>query len=147
MFADPETIHNAVLDTLRNGIDDDYNWFAYPMQNPPIPAISVWPAEGTYIAYFGTFGPNGLADMMVRIRADVGAIDNENVARQMWRLHATGEAAKSSVVEAINRDPTLGGVVQECKILTSEWPIDDSETSGVSWWPAVIIFKKDGAAA
>lgn len=147
MYVSPEQIHRALSDQLENSLEADYNHYPYPEQHPAIPAISIWPGDADYIAYYGTMGPDGTADMMLRIRADVGAIDSENIAIQMWELHAVGELARSSIVDAVNADPTLGGLVQNAKVLTSAWPIDDSETSGVAWWPVVIIFKKDGAAA
>lgn len=144
----PEEIMSALAAQIDAGIEDDYNVYWFPLQNPPLPAITIWPGADTFVDYYTTMGPDGLADMMLRVRADVGAIDSENVALQMTRLHATGRNARSSIMEAVNRDPTLGGVVEHAKVLTSEWPIDDGETSsGIAWWPTRIIFKKDGAAA
>lgn len=138
---DLEQIHRALAGQISEHIDRDTNVSAFPDGSTVFPSITVEP-YGQYLDYFGTFGPNGNADMMVRLRIELMAGDLESVCIKMCDYLSVGTGNTSSVVDAIMFDRTLAGFVEDCVALTVEWSADDLTTAFI---PVGIILKKQNA--
>jgi hypothetical protein len=89
------------------------NGYGHPPDSPELNAILVFPRpfdDGQYVTHHGTFG-NGLCEIGLRVEIRVGG-PNEDAARRMDAY--LGSGAVTSVIDAIETSPTIGGLVQDC---------------------------------
>lgn len=135
-------IHRALADQLRTNIARDTATNPFPIGTTTYPCITVYPAAGTYIDYWKTFGPNGNADLMVRLKLEVDS-DNESMFIKIADYLSVGTGFTSSIIDAIHADRTLGGTVEDALVLTAEW--DAENDPSVAWLPVSIILKKQNA--
>lgn len=150
MALDPDAIHRALASQLAANIAKDWNFAPWPFAGEPAPCVEVWPDEGEngrYIDYFSTFGGNGVATLYVRLRVEVSAANAETVFKRMTDVLASGTGETSSIADAVNTDPTLGGVVRSATVLGCEWPANEGDLATVAWVPVRIVTNKSGAAA
>ena len=138
MAANLEAIHRALADQLRANISRDIDTNPFDINPPTFPAITVL-TDSPYIDYWDTFGPNGKAVMKLRLRLDVEG-DPESMAIQICAYLSIGTGNTSSIADAVHLDKTLGGLVEQCIVLSAEFP-NDSEP-GVAWVPVQIILGK-----
>ena len=143
MACDPYAIHVALADQIRDYITADVNVYAWPMRTPDYPSVSVWPGP-EYIAYIGTFGANGIADMMLELVIEHSAADDESEFKWIADLLAAGTGFSASLADAVMSDRTLGGVVDDAVVLTAEWSADP-QSAIVARLPVQIILSKSGA--
>lgn len=146
MSVDLEAIHRALAAQIRANVAEDTNVYPFPMAGRMPPCITVYPAAGTYLDYWKTFGPNGDADMMVRLKVEVDAAEGESSGIKMCRYLGVGVGNTSSVIDAVMADRTLGGTVDSAVILTAEWADPDTDP-GVAWFDVSIILSKQNAEA
>lgn len=107
-------IRNAVADRIRaSGIDSTVNVFAYPPDNPPLPAVLVMPSSDTYIEYHNTNGPVRLQTvrLVARVIVPVGG-SMESAQEALDGLLSSGASEGVSIADAITgNDFTLNGTV------------------------------------
>lgn len=144
MAADLDAIHRALAAQVADYITDDWNVAPWPFSGEPLDLIEVWPGDD-YINYWSTFGPNGKADLMVRLRLQIAAGDAETAFKKITRALSVGTGHGTSLVDAVMSDPTLGGTVANAIALTGEWPVDEATLSTVAWLPVSIVLTKSGA--
>lgn len=141
-----ETIHRALASQIQaylkaNGRDTNVNPFPSGILSPP--SITVEPDPSGYIpSYFETFGTAGYADINVRLKIEVDAIETESVGIKIASYLSVGTSNGSSVVDAIRSDKTLGGVVDDCLPYDVEWSPDEYWTAYIN---VRILAKKTGA--
>jgi hypothetical protein len=135
-------IHNALADQIRAGIDRQTNVSAFPDGSTIFPSVTIHTAAD-YISYWGTFGPNGDADVQLRIVIEVDAGDLTSICLKIADYLSVGTGNESSVVDAVMADQTLGGVVGDCVVLTAEWDSENEPTKAVL--PVWIILRKVNA--
>ena len=143
MALDPYTIHVALADQIRDYIAADVNVYPWPHRTPDLPAVSIWPGA-EYLAYIGTFGPNGIADMMLEVVVQQSAADDESEFKFLSDLLAVGTGAGSSIMDAVHLDRSLGGLVEDAVVLTALWNADPTQPI-TARLPVQIILKKSGA--
>ncbi len=141
-------IHENVAVQLRNRVAlNDISFHAYPDASAPANKIEVWPGSGTYVGYWGTFGSNGTADVMFRIRVEVAHGDASTGGRKMVELLGVGSTEHASIVDAIVADPTLGGAVETTRVIDCEWDVDPDTWNHVGWINCEAVLRKSGAQA
>lgn len=143
MAVNLETIHRALAAQLVAHISRETNVSAFPDGSTTFPQITVHSDPGGYLAYIGTFGPNGEADLMLRLKLEVDAGDVESMCIKVAAYLSVGTGNGSSIPDAVMFDKTLGGVVGDCVTLTAEW--DSDGDPGVAWIPVQIILSKQNA--
>jgi hypothetical protein len=70
----------------------------------------------------------------LRLRVEVATADAETTFIQITDVLSTGTGETSSIPDAINVDPTLGGVVQSATVLNAEWPAAFDGRGNVAWF-------------
>lgn len=145
MAANLKLIHEACATRLNAGIARDWNVAAFPYSGKPLPLIEVWPGSGDYIAYWGTFGASGTADLVLDIRIQVATGDAFTTFKQITDMLSVGTGHTSSVIDALMADKTLGGTVETLRVLTGRWPVDDDNLGSVAIVPVELVLRKSGA--
>ena len=121
MALDLNTIRTA-LDTritaAINASSRPANIYAYPPDSPELPAIMIRPRTGTatYVQFHKSFsnttqGDNALVGIELEIEVRVGGWD---IDAQIAMDAYLGTATTASIINAIESDKTLGGVVESC---------------------------------
>ena len=144
MSLDLDAIHRGIADQLRLNMAADVNVYPWPVAAPMLDALTLEP-DNDYLAYFATFGADGLTDLQIRIRVELDALDDESLFVKMARFLSSGADFPSSIPDAIMQDPTIGGLVQNCVPLSAQWGIDGDLGPAVAFVPLSIIVKKSGA--
>jgi hypothetical protein len=107
-------IRNAVADRIKaSGIDSSVNVFAYPPDNPPLPAVLIMPASDTYIEYHNTFGPVRVqsVSLVARVIVPVGG-SVESAQEKLDELLSSGTGEDVSIADAVTgNDVTIGSGV------------------------------------
>lgn len=130
MALDLGAIRTALQDQVTaalNASDRPANVYAYPPNSPELPAILIRPRSGTgeYVQYHQSFasnirGDNALAGIELEIEVRVGGWDvDAEIAMDDYL--STGVAA--SIIDAVEADPTLGGVIEACWIRAVQAPV------------------------
>jgi hypothetical protein len=146
MAVDLVAIRQALADQIKAGLDDDTNVYPYPVADPQPPSITIYPNTSTYFSYWGTFGPNGNADLMFTLKIDVAAQDMPSMSIKIDRYLAVGDGNASSVVDAVMSDRTVAGTVGDCVVLAAT--VGDPDTSpGTAELDVQIILSKQNAGA
>ena len=135
-------IHNALADQIRAGVDRQTSVSAFPDGSTVYPCVTVH-SDPEYISYWGTFGPNGDADLKLRIVIEVDAGDLTSICLKIADYLSVGTGNGSSIVDAVMGDRTLGGVVGDCVVLTAEWDSENEPAKAVL--PVQIILRKVNA--
>lgn len=148
--ADFQPIHEALATQIRayvNAGGRQTNVSPFPDGATNFPQITVHSNTSTYVDYFGTMGPNGVASMFVRIKIELdSSAGPTSVCIAMLDYLSVGTGNPVSVIDAIHSDRSLGGVVglNGAAALTAEW---DSDTDpGVAWIPVQILLNKQNAS-
>jgi|GEM_PF-6097810 len=142
MAVNVEAIHRAVADKLRRGLARDTSVNPFPIGAPVYPSITVYP-DSPYINYFETMGANGKASIHLKLKIEVDS-DSESMFIKIADYLSVGTGNTSSVTDALMAtDHTLGGLVDECVILSAEW--DAINDPDVAWLPVQILVSKQNA--
>jgi hypothetical protein len=141
MAFDPEQIRRALAAQLEQQLRE-VNVYWYEPTAPVLPAVYIRPSPEAYIGYFATAGPSGIGDLALQIVVEVGGADSENVASNLNTFLRVGSGFVNSVPDAVMKDKTLGGVVQDCVVLRAD--VDD-EIEGKGVLHAAVIARKQGA--
>lgn len=116
-----QTIREALATQIGNYLARGTSVFAYDPGDSTYPRIVVNPAS-SYVAYFGTMGPNGIADILLDVVIEVAVTQLASAGIAMDDYLSAGTGNTSSVVDAIHSDRFLGGVVADCVCLTADAP-------------------------
>jgi hypothetical protein len=130
MALDLGAIRTALADQINTalaGSGRPANVFAYPPNSPELPAVLIRPriGTGTYVQYHQSFantirGDNALAGIELEIEVRVGGWDiDADIAMDAYL--STGVA--SSIIDAVETDPTLGGTIESCWIRAVAAPL------------------------
>ena len=142
MAVDLNAIHRALAAKILVGMARDTNVNPFPVPPDIYPSITIYPGT-PYLDFFSTFGPNGTADMKLRVKIEVDG-DAESCAIKLCAYLGIGDTNTSSVPDAINTPPrTLGGLVADCVALTAEW--DAEAATGTAWVDVLIYLSKTNA--
>lgn len=114
---DLEAIHNAVAAAISSNTSG-FNVAAFPLSGTPRPVIEVWPGQ----PYVPSDDPE--VDVNLIIVGFLTTANGETAFLQMADLLSYGSATTNSILDALESDPTLGGVVAEIEWLDVEWAID-----------------------
>jgi hypothetical protein len=144
MAVDLAAIHRAAATQIQNALTRLTNVYPFPQDTVVYPCVTVYPGAGEYIDYWKTMGPNGNADMMLRLKVEVDSESSEAVAVKICDYLSVGTGHTSSIVDAVMADRTLGGTVEDALVLSAEW-VDPDSSRGVAWLPVSIILKKQNA--
>lgn len=145
MACDPWAIRTALADQIRSYVATDINVYWHGMRNPDNPSIQV-KAAAEHIAYIGTFGADGVGDMMLELVVQFNATDDESEVRRLCELQSAGTDMPSSLFDAVHSDRTLGGVVSDAVLLTADQVVEgDPEVPTSMVVPVRIVFTKSGA--
>jgi len=143
MSLDLKAIRTALAAQLTANIDRQTNVYAYEVDSPSYPYVIVRPAAD-YVGYFGSFGPNGVADVMLELEIATIAGDPISMGMAMDAYLSSGSTFGSSVVDAVHTDRTLGGTVADCVALSASVdPLGDFPLTATV--PVMIRAKKSGA--
>ena len=104
-------IREAVADRIRaSGIDSSVNVFAYPPDNPSLPAVILMPSTDTYVEYHNTFGPVRLqtVNLIARVIVPVGG-SAQSAQQFLDELLSSGTGEDVSIADAITgNNVTIG---------------------------------------
>src|SRR6185503_2341883 len=140
MAIDLQAVHRALAGQISEHITRDTNVAAFPDGSYSPPQITVHSDPGGYLNYAMTF--NDEADLMLRLKLEVEAGDDlESVCIKVTDYLSSGTGNTSSIIDAVNFDRTLGGAVENCRILTAEWDTDTNPA--VAWLPVVIYLDRE----
>lgn len=150
MADDFEQIHRALAEQIDVGINEDTTVYPFPIESPVKPCITVYPGAGKYVDYFTSHGPNGTADLYLRLKVEVDG-DGESIGMKICAYLSIGTGNGSSVPDAVHgtrADGTsgrkLGGLVDDCVVLSADWADPDSDP-GVAWLPVAVYLTKQNA--
>lgn len=118
-------IHTALADQIRAAVADSSKFTvkAFP-STVPRPCIEIWP-DTDYVDYFGTSGPESASDVLLVVRLFLSAANAETEWLQVTRLLSSGAGHGSSIFDAVNDEPTLGGAVAEAHVAVARWRPQD----------------------
>lgn len=108
-------IRNAVADRIReSGIDSSVNVFAYPPDNPALPAVLIMPAGDRYIEYHNTFGPVRVQTtrLIARVIVPVGG-SMESAQEKLDELLSSGTGEDVSIADAVTGVATVGSATYD----------------------------------
>lgn len=144
-------VHRALAKQLSENLKvlNNFNFLAFPDASTmgTDNKIEVWPGTGDYIEYWGTFGPDGVKSVNVRLRIQTVMGDAVTAGELIAELVSAGAGAERSIWEALLADKTLGGVAETIAVPgTVEYDVDDETYAHVAWVPLQVVLRKSGAS-
>ena len=134
----------ALADQLRAGVDADVTVVAYPAEDTiPVPRVSVIP-DRNVVDYVETFSSGGLSTVRLLVKVETGGDSNESAMVRVSEFLSVGSGFASSVSDAVMRDRTLGGRVDDAIVLDAEMPDPEGEP-GVAYVGVQVRMSKSGA--
>jgi hypothetical protein len=137
-------IREALAATIRNGTDQKANCYWSEVEGMQFPMCYVQPHPSQYLYYWGTGGPDGLADGVLQLVVGVEGQDGSDCASQLCDFLSVGQNNPQSIVDAVMRDRTLGGLVDDCVPMRVS---SINEMEGTAVIDVKVLFKKLGAEA
>lgn len=119
-------IREAAAFQIANGIARQATGYAYDGTTITLPAIIIRPGS-PYVTYHESFGDRCLVGVELEIEVITSSADGISAGVAMDDLLSPGLANSSSILEAIEADPTLGGTVGHCWISEASPPQADGE--------------------
>jgi hypothetical protein len=137
-------IREAIADQLANGLDRETNTYPYALGADAMraPYVVVMPPGGDYIAYYATMGDQGTTDLILNLHIVTASTDPMSCQIALDDYLSIGGDNQSSVVDAMNADRTLGGVVGDCVALKAI-NVTVTDTNATAVVPLRILFRKD----
>lgn len=109
----------AQINSYISGSEYPANVYDYAPDSPALNAVIIRPKPSDdFIAYRGTFGANALTTSTWEI--EVRCSNSMDGDKAMDCYMSTGTPA--SIIDAIDTDRTLGGVVGDCTIMSASSP-------------------------
>lgn len=137
----------AICEALKAQLDANLvgrqqNVYAYPVPTPKVPSITIEPDSGDFVDYFQTMGATGLSALRLVLVMNPGpSTDAQSMFIRLYDYLSAGTGNRSSVVDAVMADKSLGGVVDSCTVLRAEVDVD----SVTARLPVQILVRKVGA--
>jgi len=113
MSVNLQAIREALAAQVRANVAKNINVYAYDVGAGTFPAILVQ-ATNPYVTYHESFGDRALAGIELVLEIVTVSADGASAYLMMDALLSPGLANSASVLEAVEIDPTLGGVVANC---------------------------------
>ena len=114
MSVNLQAIREALAAQVRANVAKNINVYAYDtLSSGTFPAINVQ-ATNPYVTYHESFGDRALAGVELVLEIITTSADGLSAHLLMDALLSPGLANSASVLEAVEVDPTLGGVVANC---------------------------------
>jgi hypothetical protein len=113
----------------------------------PYRSVSTYPCITmaiTDLVPFGTMGPAGIAEVQLMVTIHVNSADPDSDEIAMDDYMSVGVGNGSSVIDAINSDHTLGGVVENVTALEVRAPVDTPNDYAADV-PLMVLLRKVGA--
>lgn len=148
---DPRAIREAIVAQLRANIERDVNVYPYPPDSPVFPCVIVHAGDtpgggGEYLNYHGTFSDGSVVGVRMCLQIVYTATRSTDSLIALDDLMSTvGSGSESgyesSIIDAIEFDKTLGGVVNTCHvdIATAPRPVIDQDGSFQAWSAVVRL--------
>lgn len=138
-----QTLLEALAASLRTRIDRKIT--VRPFRTPATtPCITM---HLTDLRPYETFGASGLEGIDLDVKLWVSTADPDSDDIAMYDYLSIGSANPSSIFDAINGNPTLGGLVDSCRCLDARGPTEDREDNYTAIFPVTIYIGKVGAQA
>jgi hypothetical protein len=137
---DIQAIRRALADQISQNITATPNVYAYLPDAPMLPCIGIT-ADDPYANYnvtmpdFGSAGGDADLRLLVRICA-VGRAEDSQVF--LDAMLSSGTHQTSSVVDAIESDQTLGGIVEQCQAGSSRM-VPDGEQNATAFEAVIPV--------
>jgi hypothetical protein len=141
-----QAIREALANQIQAHVARSISAHPYDPGDHTQPAVVIRPATD-YIAYFGTMGPNGDADVLLEVDIEVATAQPASAGIAMDDFLSAGTGNTSSVIDAIFFDKTLGGLVDNCIALTADGPVERDDGVLVATVHVQIIVTKQNAGA
>jgi hypothetical protein len=109
-------IREALSVTIRNGIGRQTNVYAYPVEDPAPPAVTIEP-DATYVDYWSSMGGRGLSIIRFVLVLEPGGNDLPSALRRLDDYLSLGTGNSSSLVGAVMADRTLGLTGCDCTLV------------------------------
>lgn len=135
-------IREALATTIRNGINRQTTVYAYPVETPAVPCVTIEP-DGDFVDYWQSFGSAGLATVRLVLVLEPGGSDLPSSGRALDDYLSAGTGNGSSIIDAVLTGRTLGLTGCDC-VLTSATVDPDTATARLS---VTVHITKTGAAA
>lgn len=133
MAFDPRAIREALAQQIKDGVQREVNAYAYIPDSPAYPYVGI--RSGTpYVTYHETMksaSVGALCDFQLVIEVAQNA-RTQDAQIFVDDLVAAGTGEMSSVVDAIEADRTLGGLVDTCVCLACEQGPTTNEDDGTT---------------
>lgn len=107
-------VREALATQIHEGTQRKVNVYWARVGSPDSPAVIIEPHPEMYLDYWKTFGPNGKADVMLKLYIEVRGQDGPAVAELIDQMISVGENEPLSIIDPILADKSLGGVVDDC---------------------------------
>jgi hypothetical protein len=138
-----QAIHEALANQIQSYVGRQTNVAAFPDGSSNYPMITVFSDPSGYVDPYSTFSGNGYAEVMLRVKVEVDAVDDSSKCIKILDYLSVGTGNTSSVFDAIRSDHTLGGLIDDCKPGVFEW--DSENDPGTAVIPVLLLVKKVGA--
>ena len=141
-MSDLDDVVTALAATIRTGMGTDIlagRVYAFGVDAPNPPALIVLPAPEDFLDFDVTF--DGRDDFRLVLRILMSAADART--GQAALLGYLSRSGATSVRAAVYTDPTLGGVVSDCKV-TGARGYGDVEWAGQLFYGAELVVEVYG---
>ena len=109
-------IREALAATIRAGVGRQTNVYAYPVEDPMPPAVSIEP-DTTYVDYWSTMGGRGMSIVRFVLILEPGGNDLPSALRRLDDYLSLGTGNSSSLVGVVMSDRTLGLAGCDCTLV------------------------------
>lgn len=106
-------IRDGLAAQISNGLARHVSVDAYPGTTSVLPNITIESSQ-PYVTYHETFGDRCLVGIELSLLVVTAAADGRSAWIVMDDLLSPGGSNASSVVHAVEADPTIGGLVGNC---------------------------------
>jgi hypothetical protein len=109
-------IREALASTIRAGIGRQTTVYAYPVEDPAPPAVTIEP-DATYVDYWSSMGGRGLSIIRFVLVLEPAGNDLPSALRRLDDYLSLGTGNTSSLVGAVMADRTLGLTGCDCTLV------------------------------
>lgn len=152
MSLNPRAIREAIAATLRAGVAREVHVYPYPPDSPQFPCVIVHAGDspgggGEYLAYHESFSDGSVVAVRMCLQVIYAATRSTDSLIALDDLLATVGSSgavsgfESSIIDVIERDRTLGGVVNTCHVGMAFAPrmVIDQDSSFQGWASTVRL--------